>query len=123
MRGADIDITPLIDILFMLIIFFVLTAAFVRGSVNVSLPSGTPPSLSDGEQIVLTVTRDLEILWAGEKISSSDLASRAAEAVAQNADILVAGDEDARYGDVAEILDILRAGQVKNVGLAFKGGK
>ena len=34
-RGADVDITPLIDVLFMLIIFFVLTAAFVQGAIEI----------------------------------------------------------------------------------------
>ena len=116
------DITPLIDVLFMFILFFVLTAAFVQGSVNVSLPRGTPPALSDREPIVLTITKDSEILWAGEKLSSGDLVPRVSTAVAENLDILIAGDRDARYGDVAELMDLLRREGVPSVGLAFEGG-
>ena len=121
-RSLNLDITPLIDVLFMFIIFFVLTAAFVQGSIDVALPQGIPPSLSDKEPIVLTVTKDSEILWAGERLSSGDLAPRVASAVAENSDILIAGDRDARYGDVAELMDLLRRQGVLSVGLAFEGG-
>ena len=101
-RTADIDITPLIDVLFMLIIFFVLTTSFVQGALNVDLPIGSPSGSSSGKQVVLTVERDSSLLWAGERISSGDLASRVAKAVAGSEDILVAGDRAARYGDVSE---------------------
>jgi biopolymer transport protein ExbD len=121
-KAADVDITSLIDVLFMLIIFFVITTAFVQGSVDVSLPRGTPPPFSDKEQIVVTVTKDSEILWAGERLSSGDLAPRVAAALAESADILLAGDRDARYGDVAELMDQLRSQGVQAVGLAFEGG-
>ena len=122
-RSADLDITPLIDVMFMFIIFFVLTAAFVQGSVDVSLPVGMPRSLSDKEPVVLTITKDSEILWAGERLSSGDLAPRVAAALAESDDILIAGDKDARYGDVAELLDLLRRSGVPSVGLAFESGK
>ena len=121
-RSADLDITPLIDVMFMLIIFFVLTAAFVQGSLDVVLPRGGPPPLSDKQPIVLTITKDSEILWAGEKLSNNDLIPRVAAAVAENSDILIAGDRDARYGNVAELMDLLRRHGVLSVGLAFEGG-
>ncbi|MDR1378226.1 MAG: biopolymer transporter ExbD [Synergistaceae bacterium] len=121
-KAVELDITSLIDVLFMLIIFFVITTAFVQGSVNVSLPSGTPPPLSDREQIVLTITKDSEILWAGERLASEDLAQRVMAALAESADILLAGDRDARYGNVAELMDQLRRQGVPSVGLAFEGG-
>lgn len=113
------DITSLIDVLFMLIIFFVTTTAFVQGSTDVSLPKGAP-LLSSKEFIVLTVTKNSEILWAGERLLSGDLARRVA-ALPPSADILLAGDRDARYGDVAELLNHLRRYGVPSVGLAFEG--
>ena len=121
-KSADLDITPLIDVLFMLIIFFVVTTAFVQGSIDVSLPRGTPPPLSDKQPIVLTVTKDSEILWAGEKLSYAELGFRVSEALAEDSDILIAGDVEARYGDVAELMDLLRREGVVSVGLAFEGG-
>jgi len=122
-RAADIDITPLIDVMFMLIFFLVVTAAFVQGSIDVSLPRGTPPPLPDKRQIVLTITKDSEIFWGGKSVSSDDLLLYVAEALIESADILLAGDRDARYGDVAELMDLLRLSGVPSVGLAFEGGR
>ena len=120
-RTVDIDITPLIDVMFMLILFLVITAAFVQGAIDVSLPRGAPPPLPDNRQIVLTVTKDSEVLWGGVSVSSADLLPRIEEALRENVDILLAGDREARYGDVAELMDFLRQSGVQSVGLAFEG--
>jgi len=122
-RPADIDITPLIDVMFMLILFLVITATFIQGSIEVDLPVGSPPPLQDNRQVVLTVTRDSEILWGGENVPSGELLPRIEEAIRGNVDILLAGDRDARYGDVAELLDLLRRSGVTSVGLAFEGSR
>jgi len=122
-RSADIDITPLIDVMFMLILFLVITATFVQGSIDVALPAGSPPPLSDNRQIVLTITRYSEILWGGVSVSRDDLLPHIEEALRENADILLAGDRDARYGDVAELMDLLRRSGVPSVGLAFEGAR
>jgi biopolymer transport protein ExbD len=119
-RDADIDITPLIDILFMLIIFFVLTTVFVRGTLDVDLPAGSPPPPADKNPVVLTVLSDSSILWAGKEISRENLAAAVNEAVAKSLDILVAGDKAAKYGDVAELLELLRDIGVPDVAIAFE---
>jgi biopolymer transport protein ExbD len=119
-RGAEIDITPLIDVLFMLIIFFVLTTVFVRGTLDVDLPVGSPPPPSDKNPVVLTVLSDSSILWAGREISRENLAAAVNEAVVKSLDILVAGDKAARYGDVAELLELLRDIGVPDVAIAFE---
>jgi biopolymer transport protein ExbD len=119
-QAADIDITPLIDVLFMLIIFFVLTTVFARGSMNVNLPNGSPPPVSDKNPVILTVGSDSSLLWAGKAISRDELGPLVSLTAAQSGDILIAGDTEARYGDVAGILDLLRSMGVDEVGLAFE---
>jgi biopolymer transport protein ExbD len=120
-QGAEIDITPLIDVLFMLIIFFVLTTAFVQGAADVDLPDGAAPPVLDRNPIVVTVTKDSGLLWAGERVSRDELPARVSSVIESSGDILIAGDSDAPYGDVAELLDELRGFGVKSVGLAFEG--
>jgi biopolymer transport protein ExbD len=119
-RGADIDITPLIDVLFMLIIFFVLTTVFVQGSVDVELPKGDAPPLAHKNPIVVTVTKDARILWAGDETPPAGLPGLAAKALAASEDILIAGDRETPYGEVASLLDRLRNLGVESVGLAFE---
>ena len=121
--GIGIDITPLIDVLFMLIIFIVLTAAFVQGSIVVELPVGDPPPIAEENPVVLTITRDLKLMWGGEEVSRDRIPALVTEAVERSRDILVAGDREAKYGDVAELLDELRRLGAKNVGIAFEAGE
>jgi biopolymer transport protein ExbD len=106
--------------MFMLIIFFMLTTAFVQGTLNVDLPIGSPPPLSEKNPIVLTVESDSSLLWSGERIARGDLPKAVAGAVDKSQDILVAGDKSARYGDVAELLELLRTLGVTDVTLAFE---
>jgi biopolymer transport protein ExbD len=107
----------------MLIIFFVLTAAFVQGAIEVDLPNGDAPEISDRNPIVVTVTKDSGLLWAGDAISRDELRGRVASALTASEDILIAGDRDAPYGKVAELLDELRGLGVERAGLAFEGGE
>ena len=121
-RGVDVDITPLIDVLFMLIIFFVLTTVFVQGAITINLPQGSASPVSESSPIMVTVTASSEILWAGEAVSHDDLPALVADVLARSGDILLAGDRKAPYGEVARVLDSLRALGVGSVGLAFEGG-
>jgi biopolymer transport protein ExbD len=120
-RRADVDITPLIDGLCRLIIFFVLTAVFVQGAIDVDLPKGDAPPVSERNPVVVTVTKDSGVLWAGEAVSPEDMPKLVGDALARSDDILIAGDRDAPYGNVAEVLGVLRNLGVDNVGLAFDG--
>lgn len=72
-RKVDLDITPLIDVLFMLIIFFVLTTSFVQGKVEVDLPQGegTPPR--EGRTLLVSVRADGTILWDGVPAARADV--------------------------------------------------
>jgi biopolymer transport protein ExbD len=123
-RSADPDITPLIDMMFMLIIFFVLTAVFIQGTIEIDLPKGGPSQMSGVNPIVVTVTRDSRILWAGGEVTRSELPGLVSAALSKSEDILIAGDRSAPYGDVAELLDDLRGLGVDNVGMILgeKGG-
>lgn len=121
-QGVSVDVTPLIDVLFMLIIFFVLTAVFVQGSVEVELPRGDAPQIQERKPIVVTVTKDAGVLWAGEPITSDDLPRLVADAKVASEDIWIAGDSGVFYGAVAETLDGLRGLGVESVGLVFGNG-
>lgn len=113
-RRADIDITPLIDVLFMLIIFFVLTASFTQGRIDVDLPSGGGAQASN-ETITLSVGNGGRITWNEREIELSEIARLVREA--KGREIMVAGGREAVYGDVVAVLEILRKEGVTSAGL------
>ena len=118
-RHAEIDITPLIDVLFMLIIFFVLTASFVQGKLDVQLPSGEGSSADTQGAVIVTVAADRKIFWEGREVTREELKKLAAES--KGREMLVAGDEKVPYGDVAGLLSLLRKEGVTSAGLMLSG--
>ena len=118
-RHAEIDITPLIDVLFMLIIFFVLTASFVQGKLGVQLPSGEGSSADTQGAVIVTVAADRKIFWDGREVTREELKKLAAES--KGREMLVAGDEKVPYGDIAGLLSLLRKEGVTSAGLMLSG--
>lgn len=118
-RHAEIDITPLIDVLFMLIIFFVLTASFVQGKLDVQLPSGGGSSADTQGAVIVTVAADRKIFWEGREVTREELKKLAAES--KGREMLVAGDEKVPYGDIAGLLSLLRKEGVTSAGLMLSG--
>lgn len=118
-RAADIDITPLIDVLFMLIIFFVLMASFVQGKIDVQLPDGSGKSSDLKGAVTVTIKSDGAVAWDGRDVADSELTGLARSVSGR--DVLVAGDKGASYGRVAKVLSILRREGVTSAGLLMQG--
>ena len=120
-RRADIDITPLIDVLFMLIIFFVLTTSFARGKLDVQLPSGEGSPKGMEGAVIVTVDKDGKIFWKESAVTKDELKQLAASSAGR--DVLVAGDRNVPYGDIATVLTNLRSAGVSDAGLMLSGEK
>lgn len=102
----------------MLIIFFVLTASFAQGRIEVDLPSGGSGQAADGA-VTLFVEKGGKLLWDGREVRREEIAALAR--AANGREIMVAGDKEAAYGDVAAVLEILRAEGVGSAGLLTQG--
>lgn len=106
----------------MLIIFFVLTTSFVQGAIDLTLPSGSPSAVP-GNPVVLSVRKDGTLFWSKERISREELSTYVAKIVSKSGDIMIAADRDVKYGIVAELMDELQRLGVRELSLAFGGGK
>lgn len=119
-RGPDVDLTPLVDTLFMLILFFVLTAAFVQGRIDVNLPQVSGSSIA-GTPNVIVVQKDGSLLWNGKPARLEEVSNLARSASDEGQPILIAGDEETNYGAVISVLDSLQKVGIENVSLAVGG--
>ncbi|MDI3500124.1 MAG: biopolymer transport protein TolR [Synergistaceae bacterium] len=119
-RGPDVDLTPLVDTLFMLILFFVLTAAFVQGRIDVNLPQVSGSSIA-GTPNVIVVQKDGSLLWNGKPARLEEVSNLARSASDEGQPILIAGDEETNYGAVVSVLDSLQRVGIENVSLAVGG--
>ena len=117
---ADLDMTPLIDVVFLLLIFFLVTAAYATQDqtvIPVELPQGTSgEAAAADERVSVVLQRDarVRILYEGEEelVDATPEALRGAlrgvHARSPDAAVFLRGDRDVSYGEIMEVLDVAR---------------
>jgi biopolymer transport protein ExbD len=118
--SPDLDLTPLIDVMFMLILFFVLAASFDRSGLSVDLPRGRSQEATGAQPFILTVRADGGIFLGGRRIGPDEATAAALSASAHGRSVTLAGDGGAPYRAVAELLDRLREAGLRSVGLLYR---
>ena len=117
-RTAGLDITPLIDVMFMLVIFFVLTASFVNGRISVDLPHADIRGGHSEAVATVTIAGDGSVLWNGESVTDAELGTLAQSVKGRG--VVLAGDKNASYGRVSQVLAVLYAQGVTEAGLLMQ---
>jgi biopolymer transport protein ExbD/biopolymer transport protein TolR len=117
--NADINVTSLVDVAFVLLIIFMITAPIMQGGVDVQLPRAEARPITAKEGMVVTVDRQGRIFLDQTPVSYNDFRITFGSIVAQRkpASIYVRADNRASYGDVVRVLAVIRLAGVRDVGL------
>ncbi len=116
----EINITPMLDLAYVLLVIFILMATAQVQGIKVNLPKASAAeSLAQPKTIAITVTTDGQIFMDAFPVTLSDLETRLRTAKASNPDVPIAlkGDQTAQYGKVTEVLDLCRQLDLNKVGL------
>jgi len=117
---AEINVTPLVDVMLVLLIIFIITAPMLVQGLNVNLPKQDAPSIAaeSDKPLVLTLSTDRIIYLEDEPIHLELLGDRLGAALAgQPRPVYVKADEDLPYGFVIKVLAILDKVGVEQVGM------
>ena len=119
----DINITPMLDLAYvLLIIFIIMTTAAVQG-MKVNLPKASAqPSLAQPETKAITVTSDGKLFLDTIPVTLPDLEQRLRQqkALTPEFPVIIKGDGQAQYQGVMDVLDLLGRLNITQVGLATK---
>lgn len=121
-RRSAIDLTPLIDVVFQLLVFFILTSSFVQPSVRLDLPQGSVVDEAETRPVRLEVDARGAFYVDGEMVAEDDLedALRAALADGRSA-VRLTGDKAMAYGLFVEALDTARRAGAAHFDLVHSG--
>ena len=118
---SDINVTPLVDVMLVLLIIMMIIAPMLQKGVDVKLPtaSNTVDKPETQDQTVVAVTADGRFHLNSKEIADDDLAPRATEVLENKKEriVLIKADEDASYGRVMAAMDALRKAQIEDMGL------
>jgi biopolymer transport protein ExbD len=122
-RKATINLTSLIDVLFLLLTFFLVSTTFIEQSVlKVELPSmQNADRVRQEKRFVLNVSRDGQMVYNGEVVGSDDLKSlltQSAREVDASGGLILRADQRLPYGDVMGILDVIKGSGVRRFVIA-----
>jgi len=116
---SEINMTPLVDVMLVLLIIFIITVPVLTHSVNVDLPqaSNTPNQLKP-ETVTLTVTADGAIHWNADSISFAELEQRLAATAARQpqAEIQLRGDKQVAYEHVINVMAAVQRSGMEKLG-------
>jgi len=105
----QIDIAPLIDIVFQLLIFFMLTSSFViQPGIKVNLPKAVTSDVVSAENIEIIVSGENVIYLNGKVITTDELKKLLKQASKRKQSVLIKSDRRASLGRVVEIWDMCR---------------
>ncbi len=134
-RRADpkMDITPLIDVVLLLVIFFMLTTTFIGApAIKVKLPASSAKEISrERKEVKVTITKDgklyvdRRVSGTGDPISLKELEKLLNKVARENRDtmVIIRADEDTTHGNVVAVMDVAKNSGLNKLAIATKPGK
>ena len=116
----ELNITPLIDVLLVLIVMLIISIPIATNQVEVDLPNGDRVT-DETQQIALSLTRAGAVMWNGEQVDRTELQARLALAAADPAEPVIRFEPDANtsYDDAVQVIHLVGEANIDR--FAFDG--
>lgn len=120
-KAANVNLTPLIDMVFILLIFFLVTASFTKeAGIEVDRPSAQTAVRQEASNLVIAIDKNNEIWVENRNIDLRTIRAYVEQQQAQNPEgsVIILADKDSRAGMTVDVLDQVRLAGVTNVAMA-----
>ena len=122
---SDINMTPLIDVMLVLLVIFIITAPLMTSSLKLDLPKTEGARPSDAPAFVaLAVDAQGQLFYGDEKVTSQQLLERVRTAAARDAltEVQLRADQAVPYGRVAELIGLVQEAGLSRIGFVTEAG-
>ena len=120
---SDINVTPMVDVMLVLLIIFMVITPMLQKGVSVELAkTDNPVSMKDADQedaLLVAVMRDGKIFFGSDQVTADQLTQKVKDRLEKKTDkrVFIKADARAKYGSVVEVVDNIRSAGVDQVGL------
>jgi len=122
---GEVNLTPLMDLTFILLITFIITFPLLESGIPVSLPKAKGTPIEDQVKVMVTVDAQGDWFWEGVKVTQESLAAEARYIRDQEPDtlLLLRGDEGLELGVFVEVMQILKENGIQKISLVTQTGE
>ncbi len=113
------DLAPLIDVVFLLLIFFLLTSIFVKPSIPLDLPESEVAKVMDKPEVFVIIKKDGTVLLNDTEIPLLKLYAALSNLYSgtSSRDLQLISDKDVQFGRVVEVMDIAKKAGAENISI------
>lgn len=122
-EGDQIDLTPMLDVVFIMLIFFIVTTSFVKeAGITVNQPSAETSSKQEGNNILIAISPNGEVWIDKQAVDVRALRAHVERLRAESpeAAVIIQADEEARSGLLVEVMDQVRLSGIESYAIAAK---
>ncbi|MCP4129771.1 MAG: biopolymer transporter ExbD [bacterium] len=120
-----LEITPLLDIMFMLLLFFLLTSSFLNPSIELKLPEASSKEKLQKQDIIISIDKKGTLYLNRDKTDIVALPGLLKErlALSDKKKIIFQGDENILYKKFVQVMDIIKRSGAREINIAHEKGK
>jgi biopolymer transport protein ExbD len=118
--GSTLDITPIVDVVFNLLIFFALSLNFAAASrgIDVKLPSASSAKTIKSDQVTVNLTKEGSTFLNDKRITLEQLGPKLKEKAHKKSIIVIRADNDVEHGRVVKVMDIIKSQDLNRIAIA-----
>ena len=124
-EDAEIDMTPMLDIVFIMLIFFIVTTVFVKeAGIEVNKPGASQSIMPKNANIFIAITEDGDVWMDKRQIDIDSVRANLERLMAeQPSDVLIIqADKNTEHGVVIDVMDQIKAAGIDRISIATEGG-
>lgn len=123
-EGAEIDLTPMLDVVFIMLIFFIVVASFIReAGIEINRPDSSKADPSDATSILVEIRSDNQIWMENRRVDARAVRANIQRLLASDPDqaVTIKVEKGARTGPVVDVADAAREAGAPSVNWASEG--
>lgn len=121
-NSPEVSLTPLIDTSLTLLVIFMITVPIVQNGIKVDLPQGESKEVGVQQDLVVTLNKEGKLFFNSYPVVRTSLVDTVKQAMGSRDDIpvYIRGDKDVSYGNVIEVVDMLKLAGIKYVAMSTR---